>query len=97
MRCHGIATAVLKRIQNDFSDRDIWYVVRQANKASIRVAQLSGLEYVADAKRTTRFGMRQLGHFQLDADSEPMRQANVICFSGSPSYLGQESLAVEVR
>lgn len=64
----GLASEVLRTIRNRFSHRRLWYVVRENNPTSIRVAESIGFVRAGTCVRTRRFGLKVLGAFELKPD-----------------------------
>ncbi len=60
---------VLRRIETP--GRTLWYLTREENSASIRLAEKAGLVLAARGRRRHRLGLRVLGRFHLDEVIEP--------------------------
>jgi len=66
-RGKGLAVYAIREILKlkEMPARRFWYVTREANFASIRVAEKSGLILVGRGTRCNRLGSRLLGSFVL--------------------------------
>ena len=51
------------------ASRRIWYIVKEANQSSVRVAEKQGLLFAGRGARVSRFGLRILGKFVLETPS----------------------------
>ena len=47
-------------------DRTLWYMVREENAASIRLAEKAGFRLVARGRRRRRLGLQAVGYFQVE-------------------------------
>lgn len=52
-------------------NRRYWYVVHQANNASIRVIEKEGFALVGQGRRCPRLGLRILGYYTITEPIEP--------------------------
>lgn len=69
-RGQGLATFALRHIVTVCSlpgKRRFWYIVEENNPASIRVVEKAGFQLVGRGQRTSRWGIRLLGAYRLDA------------------------------
>jgi RimJ/RimL family protein N-acetyltransferase len=66
-RGQGLATYALMYIVKSMSasNRQFWYVTRDANIPSIKVAQKAGFKVVGNAVRVKRFGSDLLGYLRM--------------------------------
>ncbi len=68
-RGRGLAQAAIVRIARVMAEpgRSLWYLAEIENEASVRVIQRLGFTFVGRGERTSRLGIRALGHFRLAA------------------------------
>ena len=69
-RRRGLAVQALRAAistRGGSTRRTFWYLTHESNLASIRTAEGAGLRLVGRATRTRRWGLRQLGQFELAA------------------------------
>jgi RimJ/RimL family protein N-acetyltransferase len=67
-RGRGLASHALRvamRARSEGGDRVFWYLTHEGNTASVRTAERAGFRRVGRAMRTRRWGIRQLGAFEL--------------------------------
>jgi RimJ/RimL family protein N-acetyltransferase len=66
-RGRGLARTAIQEILHAFAehDRTVWYITDSANTASVRAALSGGLRPRGQCLRTTRFGLRVFGAFEL--------------------------------
>lgn len=69
-RGNKLAEIALTKIASDLSQegRTLWYVVREDNASSIRVAEKSGFKVIGKGDRYKRFGSGLLGVFRIDSE-----------------------------
>lgn len=65
-RGRGLGLLALGEILRRYGGRTLWYLVREENAASIRLAEKAGLRLVGRGGRRKRLGLRALGYFHLD-------------------------------
>ncbi len=70
-RGRGIASEALVRITERLGKpgRSFWYVVEEGNGSSISAVRKAGFERYGTAVRTSRFGLRLLGAYELMKDA----------------------------
>lgn len=66
LRGRGLGLLALAEILRRYGGRTLWYLVREENTASIRLAEKAGLRLVGRGRRRKRLGLRVLGYFHLD-------------------------------
>lgn len=49
--------------------RQLWYIVREANQSSVRVAEKQGLVFAGRGSRVSRLGLKVLGKFVLETQA----------------------------
>lgn len=64
-RRRGLARYAVTSILHAYPNADYWYLVREENDASIKLAQGVGFELVATGVRTRRFGHSIFGRFEI--------------------------------
>jgi len=67
MRGRGLGFAALQEVARlvGAPKRTLWYLVREENAASIRLAEKAGYQLVARGMRRHRLGLRAAGYFQI--------------------------------
>jgi RimJ/RimL family protein N-acetyltransferase len=77
-RRKGLATRTLQMAIERLSrpQRNIWYVTKETNLPSIRLAESMGFSLLGQGRRVSEFGFRILGHFILETIESPFARAN---------------------
>ncbi len=77
-RGKGLARAAVLAAVEAFSrpGRTLWYVVEDANAASIRVIERAGFRLVGKGRRHSRLGVRLLGQYTIDEPVAPATAMN---------------------
>ncbi len=77
-RGKGLATRALHEAieRSRQPQRKIWYVTKETNLASIRLAECLGFSFLGKGRRVSAFGFRILGRFIVDILDSPFARAN---------------------